>query len=742
MGQKLTTDRVDNSNMKFKVSKGKFIPYIIAFIISLILGLMCGGYGGSVKNPTPKQTTNTSIRDSARNNSVSKKNVSLGSAFGEIIGGRYGLGDAIGDIGRMDVGLFFQGLFIPFFIFSLIIVFLQLSNQQNKDMRVGHEHGKEHIATPSDYKRFYRDFTDKQGDNILLSKHVAMSMDNKATNRTTNTLVIGGTGTGKTFRYIKPNIAQFNCSRVITDPSGDIFRSIGPALIELGKTVYLFNIKDFNLSNHYNPLLNVYDSNGNIDTQKVDILVSLYMENASEGKEQGSSDPFWDKSEKAFLTGVIYYVLENDDIPVEDKCFGTVLQKVQLAKPEPGSRDTTLMLTKEIDEWKEKMQEQGRNIMAPLYYNTFLIAPEKTMNTILITTAVDLQLFANPDVDRLTRLNTKYKDMNIDLDDLVQTETYLFLSIPQAEKAYNFLIAMIYSQLFSRMYALGEYITDNKWVPCKYRGLPLTNCLIADREKPGNASKPIFKNKEEVENLKNELSIEDNIVAMPYINNTKIYYLVWKNKILKKSLSKDAMERLVETLKAGKYEVFNTTEYWDSPALPMRVELMLDEFKNIGKIPNFDTIIATCRKYRIGVHVVIQDIAQLKELYPNESHQTILANTDITLFLGSKLPEDIEYIQKMVGKTTIKQKSSSGSKTGPSTSYTPTEVDVLSVDQIKAINKDNKHQKCIVLIRDCTPFLDDKLDFREHPNQPILKAAKGKIDIDKFFENNKENQII
>lgn len=738
MGNK-NDGRIDNSDMKMKASKAVFIPYIAALILCMVFGFMCGAYAGSKMHPDTQQESSRR-QSTERTPAVSVKKVSLSTSIGAVFKG-YGIGDAIGDIGKTDMGIMLQGTFFPFIILSVVIVFVQLNAMDNKNSRVGHEHGKEHIATKADYKKFYRDFTDKQGDNILLSKHVAMSMDNKFTNRTTNTLVIGGTGTGKTFRYIKPNIAQFNCSRVITDPSGDIFRSIGPALVELGKTVYLFNIKDFNLSNHYNPLLNVYDSNGNIDTQKVDILVSLYMENASEGKEQGSSDPFWDKSEKAFLTGVIYYVLENDDIPVEDKCFGTVLQKVQLAKPEPGSRDTTLMLTKEIDAWKEKMANEGRNIMAPLYYNTFLIAPEKTMNTILITTAVDLQLFANPDVDRLTRLNTKYRDMNIDLDDLVQTETYLFLSIPQAEKAYNFLIAMIYSQLFSRMYALGEYITDNKWVPCKYRGLPLVNCLVADREKPGNASKKIFQSREEVENLKNELSVEDNIVGMPYINNTKIYYLIWKNKILKKSLSRDALVRLTETLIAGKYEIYNTTEYWDSPALPMRVELMLDEFKNIGKIPNFDTIIATCRKYRIGVHVVIQDIAQLKELYPNESHQTILANTDITLFLGSKLPEDIEYIQKMVGKTTIQQRSTSGGKS-PSVSRTPTEVDVLSVDQIKAINKDNRHQKCIVLIRDCVPFLDDKLSFLEHPNQPILKAAKGKIDLDKYFENNKENQII
>lgn len=121
---------------------------------------------------------------------------------------------------------------------------------------------------------------------------------------------------------------------VVTDPSGDIFRSFAPYLLSKGYNVYLFNASDFTLSNHYNPLLNVYDSNGEISEQQVDVLVNLYMKNAKAGKESGSSDPFWDKSEQAFLTALIYFVLENDNIPRYDKCFNTILKKVQLAKVE------------------------------------------------------------------------------------------------------------------------------------------------------------------------------------------------------------------------------------------------------------------------------------------------------------------------------------------------------------------------------------------------------------------------
>ena len=136
---------------------------------------------------------------------------------------------------------------------------------------------------------------------VYKGEYLGLSLNNKKVNRSANVLVIGGTGTGKTFKYIKPNILQENCSMIITDPSGDIFRSFAPYLLPRGYNVYLFNASDFTMSNHYNPLVNVYDSNGNISETKVDILVDLYMKNAKAGKESGGSDPFWDKSEKAFL---------------------------------------------------------------------------------------------------------------------------------------------------------------------------------------------------------------------------------------------------------------------------------------------------------------------------------------------------------------------------------------------------------------------------------------------------------
>jgi type IV secretion system protein VirD4 len=178
------------------------------------------------------------------------------------------------------------------------------------------------------------------------------------------------------------------------------------------------------------------------------------------------------------------------------------------------------------------------------------------------------------------------------------------------------------------------------------------------------------------------------------------------------------------------------------PALPIHVNFLLDEFKNIGAIPNFLNYLATVRKYRIGLHIIIQDIGQIKTMYKEQEHETLLANVDTTIFLGSILPEDKEYIQKMLGKTTIKQRSTSDSKTGQNISYTPTEVPLMSLDEISAINSPNDNRDdCIVIVRDCDPIVGRKLLLNEHCRAKLVDEAQKIINIELFWRNNNESQI-
>lgn len=623
-------------------------------------------------------------------------------------------------------------------------LFTWLDNDAKKASRVGHEHGNMQLAKPSDFKKYRRQFMDDDDNNMLFGvyqkQEFGLSLNNKKVNRSANVLVIGGTGTGKTFKYIKPNLLQENASVVVTDPSGDIFRSFAPYLLSKGYNVFLFNASDFSMSNHYNPLDNVFDSNGEISENQVNILVDLYMKNAKAGKEAGGGDPFWDKSEKAFLTALIYYVLENDNIPKKDKCFGTILQKVQMAKVSDDDKAMS-PLTKEMYDWfvevgimtyndskdikneVEKYKETGEKTRykTKLYYDTFLIAPQKTANTILITTAVDLQIFSTKQVDFITRTDYTYPENNIDIDTIATQQSYLFLGIPQSHQAYNFLIAMLYSQLYGRLYELGERKIRGKYHIGYKFGTPVF--AYCDSE-------------EEAKDFYEHISKEC-IVEKDYLNGTKMYSIAYKGKDYKHSVLKEPLEKFIDEI--DKMYIWNGDEFaGGDPSLPIHINFLLDEFKNIGEIPNFLTILSTSRKYRIGSHCVIQDIGQIKTMYKDGEHETLIANVDTIIFLGSNLKEDKEEIQKMLGKTTIRQKSTSSSNSGLSTSYAPTEVDLMSVDEIAAINQDGRDDE-IVIIRDVKPYLCRKLNLTEHKRWKDVQAVKEKkIDAALYYRNDIE----
>lgn len=579
-------------------------------------------------------------------------------------------------------------------------------------------------------------------------EYLGLSLNNKKVNRSANVLVIGGTGTGKTFKYIKPNILQENCSIVVTDPSGDIFRSFAPYLLSKGYNVYLFNASDFTMSNHYNPLLNVFDSYGNISETQVDILVDLYIKNAKAGKEASNADPFWEKSERAFLTALIYYVLEEDEKLLKEgfecpgvrdelgreinrvqgmeggRCFSTILKLVQEAKVFDDDSIPSTLTLRLNDFFRRKPNNKTK-----LYYDTFKIAPQKTANTILITTAVDLQIFSTKEVDMITRKNEKYRAMNIDIDKIATQQSYLFLGIPQSHQAYNFLIAMLYSQLYSRLYELGERKLRGKWHIGYRVGTPIFD---------------YFDSKEEAIDFY-ETVTEDNIVENDYINGQKIYDIRFTTKregvkSFKTSVLREPLVKLIKDI--DKMVIWSGDEFaGGDPALPIHVNFLLDEFKNIGEIPNFLTILSTSRKYRIGSHVVIQDIGQIKTMYKDGEHETLLANVDTTIFLGSILNEDKEQIQKLMGKTTIRQKSTSSSQTGLSTSYTPTEVNLMSIDEIGAINDPQKGRDDeIVIVRDVPPFICRKLNLTEHCRWKDVKAVKLEPTI--YYRNNLTNDEV
>ncbi|MEE5994581.1 MAG: hypothetical protein V3G42_15370 [Oscillospiraceae bacterium] len=167
-----------------------------------------------------------------------------------------------------------------------------------------------------------------------------------------------------------------------------------------------------------------------------------------------------------------------------------------------------------------------------MYYDTFLIAPQKTANTILITTAVDLQIFSTKEVDFITREDEEHEEMNINIDKMATQQSYLFLGIPQSHQAYNFLIAMLYSQLYGRLYELGEQKLRNKWHIGYQVGIPVFDYFDTEEQ-----AKEFY-----------ETITENDIIPADYVNNTQIYRIIWNDHVYKSSVLKEPLEKFIRDL--------------------------------------------------------------------------------------------------------------------------------------------------------------------------------------------------
>ena len=535
-----------------------------------------------------------------------------------------------------------------------------------------------------------------------------LTINNMKSNRSTNVLTIGYGNNRDKSNYIITNIMQENGSALIVDPSGDLFRILAPELIAKGYPVYLFDPTKSSptVSNHYNPLDYVYKENGEIDEVQIKILIDIYMKIVWEGKE-GGGDPFWIKCEKAFLAALIYYVLENDDIPKEEKCFNTILKKIQMAKVSDND-DEEYPLTQEMNAWFAKMDAAGKPYKTKLYYDEFLIANQKTANAIIINTLVDLQIFSVAHINHLTRTEVYYPEMNIDFKKICSQQAYLFVVMPTVSyRTYEFLYSSLFWQFYSTAYSVGERICRGKYHIGYRKGLPVFD---------------YFDSLEEAETFKEQATV----IESNYINDTKIYDIVWKSKngvgySKKTCFSHEAAEKYVKDLKDMPIWNGDDVGHGD-PALPVHVNVFMNGLANCAGrylyIPNFLTILSTSRGYRIGTHCMIDSVIQLKKMFPDGEHETLLANVDTIIYFGSynQPGADIELIQKLMGRTTIVNDI-------PQVTYLMTQK---AIDEIGNANKDgDEDNREIVMVRDVAPFICQKLER--------LECKKTNFDIKPYF---------
>ena len=327
-----------------------------------------------------------------------------------------------------------------------------LRGKNAKKYRHGMEYGSARWGTAKDIEPF---MAPKFADNIILTKTERLMMSNRPPDpknaRNKNVLVVGGSGSGKTRFWLKPNLLQCHSSYVVTDPKGSIVVECGNALLKNGYKLKILNTINFKKSMHYNPFAYVHSEK---DILK---LVTTLMTNT---KGEGSGgDPFWEKSERLLLTALIAYL--HYEAPVEEQNFATLLEMLN-----------TMQVLEDDEEYQnpvdllfEELAKKKPNSFAGRQYKLYKLAAGKTAKSILISCGARLAPF---DIQELRDL-TMYDELQ--LDTLGDKKTALFLIMSDTDSTFNFLISMVYTQLFNLLCDKADDVYGGK--------LPIhVRCLI------------------------------------------------------------------------------------------------------------------------------------------------------------------------------------------------------------------------------------------------------------------------
>ena len=416
-----------------------------------------------------------------------------------------------------------------------------------------------------------------------------------------NQVILGGSGTGKSRFFVKPNLLMCNTSYIVTDPSGELVQACGKMLMNHGYKIKVFNLNDMKHSSNYNPFHYLRDYNGEINANNVIKMINVFMMNTKADGASGG-DPFWDDATRLLLSSLCFLVIETGT--EEEQNFAGVLDLIHKAKVIEGKEEEK----SELDLIFDQRKTADPKALSVQYYEEFKQAAGKTMQSILISTTTKLQYFKLPDVRNLTCTD------NIHLEEVGDEYTALFIVIPSSDTTYNFLAAMMYTQLFDTLY-----------------------------------------------------------------------------------------DRAINLYKGR---------------LPVHVRFMLDEFANVGKIPEFEKILATCRKFEISAQVILQNLSQLKRMY-EKSWEELPGNCDTMIYLGGKDQFTNEYLSKELGKETIDQQSINQTKGKQgSSSYNNAILgrELATIDELSAMDNND----CIVMVRGLPPFFTHKFDIANHPRYAEL----------------------
>lgn len=589
-----------------------------------------------------------------------------------------------------NLGVAFARIFPSLHPFDLLIglglagvmrLVLYVKSKNRKKFRQGEEYGSAVWGGEKDIEP-YMDLSCPE-NNVILTKTESLTMGKPSAPkfaRNKNILVIGGSGSGKTRFFVKPNLMQMHSSYVVTDPKGTVLVECGKMLErgrpkrEDGKIVYqktpdgkykkddkgkyilvyepykikVFNTIDFAKSMHYNPFAYISKKNREKDILK---FVEVLIKNTS--SQQPSGDDFWVKAEKLLYTAYIALIFAM--YPEDQWNFETLIDMINASECREDDEEFKNAIDIEFEivecwlngtkhedpevmadygdifETKPDAEQRRMGAFALKQYKAYKLAAGKTAKSILISCSTRLAPFA---IDEVLEI-TSYDELH--LDKLGDELSALFIIISDTDATFNFLVAIMYSQLFNLL------------------------CTKADNSKGGK--------------------------------------------------------------------------------LTYHVRCLLDEFANIGEIPQFEKLIATIRSREISASIILQAKSQLKAIYKDNA-DTIEGNCDTMLFLGGKEKSTLKEISESLGKETIDSFNTStnrGQSESYGMNYQKLGKELKSQDELAVMNGG----KCILQVRGVRPFFSDKFDITRHKQYPMLldDNPEQEFNIENYVSNRREMRL-
>ena len=332
--------------------------------------------------------------------------------------------------------------FKTIFIFLLIYVIgIGIYYSTRRNYRRQEEYGSAKWANPKTINKKYADKDMSQ--NKILSQNVCIGLNGKKHRRNLNTLVIGGSGAGKTRFYGKPNIMQCNTSYVILDPKGEILRDTGALLEKEGYIIRVIDLINMNRSHGYNPFTYIKD-----DKDVLKLITNLIRNTTP--KNSQSTDPFWEKSETALLEALCLYLL--NEAPEDEQNFSMIMEMIVAADPKEDDED----YMSPLDYLFYDLEKVKPESLAVKQYKIYKQAAGKTAKSILISVGVRLAAFNLESIMSLTCHD------ELELEKMGERKTALFAVIPDNDSTFNFLIGMLYTQLFQMLYYSADILHNGE----------------------------------------------------------------------------------------------------------------------------------------------------------------------------------------------------------------------------------------------------------------------------------------